>query len=82
MTRRPHKLNLKVDKVEGIHVYCSLFMNSVLCGKLTFRINEYRDFGGALLIGAQRMGNEVIMNASDNKKFIEWLDECKKEANE
>jgi hypothetical protein len=61
----------RVDRVEGDHVHCTLFMNGASCGNLCFRVGEYQVFGAALLMGAEASGNHLAVY-SDDAVFVKW----------
>jgi len=76
------KLNLRVDRVEGEHVWCTLFMNRGNCGNLCLRVGEYQLLGAALLMGADRTQGQLEAK-SDDRVFKKWAKaESKKGSNE
>ena len=52
-------LNLRVDAVNDVHVYCTLFIDECNCGKLVLGIGEYRAFSATLTLGAEQVEKKI-----------------------
>jgi hypothetical protein len=65
------RVNLRVESVDGEHVFCTLFMNGANCGRLVLRIGEYQILAAALLLGSVQTKGHLV-DESDDSRFKAW----------
>ena len=65
--------NLRVDRVTGRHVGCTLFVEHRNCGCLTLDIGEYQAISAALRVGGGALN---LIDVSDDRVFAEWTQRC------
>lgn len=49
------RINIRLDTINEVHSHCTIFMNGANCGKLTFRLHEYRHFVECIMLGSQQL---------------------------
>jgi len=65
-----HRLRLRLDRSTGTHMFCSVFMNGALCGRLTFTREEYSTFLQALSFAARHLKDPLTTYKDANG----WVD--------
>lgn len=58
---------LRIDKINPVHVHCTLFMHHAMIGNLVFLIEEYKMISVMMGIGADAMKRDVVFKTDDER---------------
>ena len=55
------RLHLRLDRVTPTHIYETVFFDGANCGQLVLRHGEYQLLGACILLGADRMRKDLLI---------------------